>query len=139
MFLPVLETNQFQENLEVLISSLNRGYLSNGIRTIAPRGKLPPDRVGAWVKVRVSFRFGGNQTIAPEENCPRLGLEFGLDLVLGLGANFLGGNCPRTLFNRLNYRTHSEVFVLFLGLYMHITGMRNVIEFQLCVNTNTNV
>ena len=66
------------------------------------------------------------RTIAPEENCPRLGLgiqsriglvlglgryqgncsggqfppwlepEFGLGLVLGLGAIFLGGYCPRT-------------------------------------------
>ena len=65
-----------------------------GIRTIAPRGKLPtsrvflepkrypnncptpphphpeencpPVRVGVWVKVRVSFRVGGQP-----ENCPR--------------------------------------------------------------------
>ena len=35
------------------------------------------------------------RTIAPEGNCPRLGLGFGL--VLGLGAIFLGGNCPRTI------------------------------------------
>ena len=41
----------------------------------------------------------GIRTIAPEENCPRLGLEFGsgLGLVLGLGAIFLGSNCPRTV------------------------------------------
>ena len=30
----------------------------------------PPVRVGVWVKVRVSFRIGGNQTITPKENCP---------------------------------------------------------------------
>ena len=35
------------------------------------------------------------RTIAPEGNCARLGLGFGL--VLGLGAIFLGGNCPRTI------------------------------------------
>ena len=29
----------------------------------------PPGRVAVWVKVRVSFRVGGNQAIAPEENC----------------------------------------------------------------------
>ena len=52
-------------------------------------GQLPPVIVGVWVKVRVSFRVGGNQTIVPEENCPRLGLGFGLGLVLGLGAIFL--------------------------------------------------
>ena len=42
--------------------------------------------------------FLGIWTIAPEENCPRLGLGLGLGIVLGLGAIFLGGNCPRTGF-----------------------------------------
>ena len=41
--------------------------------------------VAIWVKVRVSFRLGGNQAIAPEEKCPRLMLGFGLELVLGWG------------------------------------------------------
>ena len=37
---------------------------------LSPCGKLPtPVRVGVWVKVRVSFRVGGNQKIAPKENC----------------------------------------------------------------------
>ena len=49
-------------------------------------------RVGVCVKVRVNFRVGGNQTIAPQ-----LGFGFGLGLVLGLGAIFLGGICPRTI------------------------------------------
>ena len=37
----------------------------------------------------------------PEEYCPRLGLGFGLrlGLVLGLGAIFLEGNCPGTVFD----------------------------------------
>ena len=45
-----------------------------------------PVRIGVWVKVRVSFRVGGQP-----DNCPRgkrptwLGLGFGLGLVLGLG------------------------------------------------------
>ena len=38
------------------------------------------------VKVRVSFRVGGNQA-----NVPQLGLGFGLGLVLGLGDNFIPG------------------------------------------------
>ena len=42
-------------------------YVKAGIRAIAPQWKLPP----------------------------RLGLWFGLGLVLGLGAIFLGDNCPR--------------------------------------------
>ena len=62
-------------------------------------GQLPlekngsPVRVGVWIKVRISFMVGeeggSNQTIAPEENCPQLGLGFGL--VLGLGDNFPRG------------------------------------------------
>ena len=36
-----------------------------GIRTIAPRGKLPPVRVGVWVKVKVGFRVEGQP-----DNCP---------------------------------------------------------------------
>ena len=42
----------------------------NGIRTIVSLRKIapPPVRVGVWVKVRVSFRVGGNQKIAPKEN-----------------------------------------------------------------------
>ena len=37
-----------------------------GIRTIAPRGKLPPVRDGVWVNVRVSFRVLGQP-----DNCSR--------------------------------------------------------------------
>ena len=59
-----------------------------------PGGKLPPHpvMVGAWVKVRVSFRVGGNQTIAPEENCLSVRVSFGVG-----GGIFLEGNCPRTV------------------------------------------
>ena len=63
-------------------------------------GQLPPEencspvRVGVSVKVRVSFRAGGNQTIVPEKNClEKLGLGFGL--VLGL---WVEGNFPRGQF-----------------------------------------
>ena len=45
----------------------------------------PPVKVRVWIKVKVSFRVGNNQTIAPAENLPRLGI------VLGLGANFPWG------------------------------------------------
>ena len=56
---------------------------------IAP---LPPARVGVWVKVRVSFTVaGGGATgqLHSRNIAPRLGLGFGLGLVLGLGAIFL--------------------------------------------------
>ena len=58
-------------------------------------GQLPPDencppvRVGVWVKVRVTFRGGGQP-----DNCsrrklpPQLGLEFRLGLILELVGNF---------------------------------------------------
>ena len=32
-----------------------------------------------------------------EENCPPVMVRVGLGLVLGLGAIFLGGNCPKAL------------------------------------------
>ena len=39
---------------------------TNGIQAIAPKENLPPVRVGVWVKVRVSFRVGGQP-----DDCPR--------------------------------------------------------------------
>ena len=52
-----------------------------------------------WAKVRVSFRLGGNQTIAHKEKCPPslVSVRFGLGLVMGLGGViFLGGSFPRS-------------------------------------------
>ena len=49
----------------------------SSIRTIAPR-----------LRLGFGSRSGGSQTIAPEESCSRLGLGFGLGLVLGLGGTF---------------------------------------------------
>ena len=56
-----------------------------------PRGKLPQVRVGVLVKVRVSFRVGGQPDNCPGGKIPPLG--FGLGLVLGLEGG--GGNFPR--------------------------------------------
>ena len=58
-------------------------YNSFGIWKTAPLV-----RVRVLVKVRVSLALGCNQTIALEENCPWLGLGFGIGLVLGLGGSF---------------------------------------------------
>ena len=58
----------------------------------------PPVRVGVLVKVRVSFRVGGNQTIAPEENCPLVRVRILVRVSFGTAGKFsLGSNCPRTL------------------------------------------
>ena len=68
-------------------------WLKIGIWTIALQGKSPRVRVGVWAKVRISFRVGGNQTIAPEENCPpvRVGVKFRVSFGLGGGGQFSSG------------------------------------------------
>ena len=41
--------------------------------------------VGVWVNGRVSFRIGGNHTIAPEENYPSVRVSFGVRGQFSLG------------------------------------------------------
>ena len=65
-------------------------------------GNCPPVRLGFGSRLELVLELGGNQTIAPVENYHRLGLGFGLGLVLGLGAIFLGRNCPRTSVSALS-------------------------------------
>ena len=67
----------------------------------------------------------------PREITSRLWLGFGLglELVLGLGAIFLGGNCPRTCFDNSVLFKNSEkelivkelIFFLLLGYYPTIS------------------
>ena len=59
---------------------------------LPPEEYCPPVRVRVWVKVRVIFRVGSNHAIATSKVAPRLGLGFGLELVLGLrGGAFSSG------------------------------------------------
>ena len=51
-----------------------------------------PVRVGDWVKVRVSFRVGGYQTIALEKNCLPVRVRVWLRVSFGVGANFPQGH-----------------------------------------------
>ena len=68
----------------------------------------PPVGVGVSIKIRVSFMVGGNQTISRSKIAPWLALGFVLVLVLGLGGNFVGGNCPRTCNN--SYKNFKKIF-----------------------------
>ena len=52
---------------------------------LLPEENWPPIRVGVWVKVRVSFRVGGNQTIASEENCPAARVTVWVKISFGVG------------------------------------------------------
>ena len=67
---------------------------------LSPEENCPQVRVGVWVKVRVSFRAGGQP-----DNCPRGKLSSGQGQGLPQGqfccwgTIFLGGNCPRTQKN----------------------------------------
>ena len=67
-------------------------------RKIAPPPP-PPVRVGVWVKLTVRLELGATKQLPWRKIATRLGLGFGLGLVLGLAgeAMFLGGICPRTL------------------------------------------
>ena len=74
---------------------LTRDFFSTYIGTVS--GQFPlkenclPVRVGVLVKVRVSFRVGGNQTIAPEENCPPVRVRVWLRVSFGVGGQFSSG------------------------------------------------
>ena len=48
----------------------------------------PRVRVGVCVKVRISFRVGGNQTIAPEDNCSPVRVRVWVRVSFGVGSNF---------------------------------------------------
>ena len=64
---------------------------------LLPEENCPPVRIEVWVKVRVSFKVGGNQKIAPEENSTMVTVRVWVRVILGLGAIFLGSNCRRTV------------------------------------------
>ena len=82
---------------EILIWPLKKYVVIRKVSwQLAPAENYSPFRVVVCVKVRVSFRVGGaTRQFAPKKIAPRLGLGFGLVLVLRLGAIFLGGNCSR--------------------------------------------
>ena len=67
-------------------------YLLNTVSgQLPPEENCPPVRVGVWVKVRDSFRGGGNQTIVPEKKCPPV--RFRVWLWVSLFLLFFWGGC----------------------------------------------
>ena len=56
-----------------------------------PEGNCSPVRVRVSVKVRVSFRVGVNQTIAPEENCPLFRVRVWVRISFGVRGQFSSG------------------------------------------------
>ena len=95
----------------LLMSNFNERATQNGIRTTAPPGEnCPPVRTGVWVKVKVSFRVGGQPgNCSRRKQFPRLGLRFGLGLVLGLGDNFPHEQLSQ---NHLEHKLHIFEIVL---------------------------
>ena len=72
-------------------------HVFQGIRTIAPRGKLPPGQGWSFGQGQGYFQgWGATRQLPQKKIATCLGLGFGLGLFLGQGAVFLGGNCPRT-------------------------------------------
>ena len=65
----------------------------------------PPVRIGVWIKVRVSFRVGGQPDT--RKIVPQLGLGFGLRLVLWLGDNWKNF-CKAFLFIKGEFFIYSE-------------------------------
>ena len=57
---------------------------------LPPKKNCPPVRVGVWIKVRVGFGVGGNQTIAPREIAPGW-IRVWLRISFGVAGNFLRG------------------------------------------------
>ena len=80
----------FIKNSKILFSDINTisEQIARYPDNCTPRKIAPRLGLGFGSRLGLVLGLGGNQTIAPEENCPRLGLGFGLGLVLGLEGNF---------------------------------------------------
>ena len=99
------------------------GFSQNlkGIRTMPPppppppRGKLTPGYGWGLGQGQGQFQgWGATRKLPPRKVAPRLGLEFGLGLVLRLG-----GNCPRTMLEFLSARFIHPVALLPFYLFKH--------------------
>ena len=105
---------------------------SEGILTIAPRGKLPPTLLGLGFGLRLGLvlGFGGGSCLVSEENYPLVRVRFGLGFVLGLGAIFLGDNCSRTVFACITKYNEAVVIRKRKSWYPHVTIINDVTLYE---------
>ena len=61
------------------------------MRTIVPEKNCTPVRVGVWVKVRVSFRDGGQPDYCPEENYHPVRVKVWFRVNFGVGLQLSSG------------------------------------------------
>ena len=97
--------------------------------------------IGKSVSRKIVLNKNSFRTIAPKENCARLGLRFSLGLVT-LGGNFPRCNCPRTEWSMCRERILGLLFYIlhstwFLWIYILLTSLfkvkNNVVDiYPLC-------
>ena len=84
-----LQCRCFPENF---VKFLRITFLQNTSRMVSgqlsPEENCPLVRVGVWVKVRVSFRVGGDQTIALDKSCPPVRARVWVRVSFGVGRQF---------------------------------------------------
>ena len=117
----------------MLASYFHSRQIIYGIRTISPEENCPVVRIGVWVKVRVILELGGSQTTARKKSCPRLGLGFGVGLVLWFGGQFSSGaivlepqkpwkmRVNKFIFRTFNITKNDFFLAIFQGFYWNIS------------------
>ena len=84
-----LQCRCFPENF---VKFLRITFLQNTSRMVSgqlsPEENCPLVRVGVWVKVRVRFRVGGDQTIALDKSCPPVRARVWVRVSFGVGRQF---------------------------------------------------
>ena len=114
-----------------LIFALGKLFTVSG--QFSPEENCPVVRIGVWVKVKVSFRVGKQPDNYPQDCCPRLGLGFGVGLVLWFGGQFsswalvLEPQKPwkmrvnKFIFGTFNITKNDFFLAIFQGFYLNIS------------------
>ena len=81
----ILKNTYFEEHLRTTATVISKSWMHSfiqiclcqkGIRTIAPEKNCSPIRVSVWVRVRISFTFGGQFSFSTIVVEPRKELRF---------------------------------------------------------------